>query len=298
MTETDKSEKKLEMEGIWEDSEDISNTLSVMMQYNTQTEKYPVLPDDQIKDLVKKAQNGDFEARDLIVHSNLRLLRSIAVKYLHHSNEELMDYINEGVFGLLNAIDKFDFDKGTKFSTYAEIWIKQSISRYIREEGNVIHIPSYMADRKAIISRAEAAFKHKHHTEPTEKELAEETGLTTDQIRNTKKAFEGVASLDCMISEEEDSTLINFVPSEEMSIEDKLMQQSLVEAVHRLINRGGLTEKEKQVLVYRYGLNGMQPMTLYEVGNIYGLTRERIRQIENQAILKLRRKSWSLRDYL
>lgn len=297
MTETDRTENRMAPDGR-EESPSAGSTPSIMMQYSTQTSRYPVLPDSQIKELVRKAQNGDKDAKDLVVHSNLRLLRSIAASYPHHGEEDLMDYINEGVFGLLNAIEKFNFEKDTKFSTYASIWIKQSVSRYIREKGNVIHIPSHMMDRKAAISRAEAAYRHQCHKDPTEKQLAEEAGLSPEQVRNTRIAYQNVVSLDSIIGEDEDDTLMGIIPCSEMDVEDRIMEQSLLEAVRYLIGNCGLTEKEKQILIYRFGLGGRKPMTLAEVGDIYGLTRERIRQIESKAILKLRRKAWYLREYL
>lgn len=259
--------------------------------------KYPVLSHEECIGLVKRAQEGDAAAREKLINSNLRLVIKVAKRYVGYGLD-LEDLIQEGCMGLMRSIDQFDISKGFHFSTYATWWIRQGIARGLANGGRSIRLPVHVIEKMAKIKKAERDFVIEHHRAPTDAETAEIVGLTERQVRDVKECTVITASLDAPVGEDQDDTLGAFiVDTKEQSPEDSAVAGTLKDIMEEVMK--DLKPKERDVIRLRFGFEDGRVYTLEEVGNMYGVTRERIRQIEEKALIKLRnpRRSRLLRDY-
>ena len=260
--------------------------------------KISLLSLDEETELSKRIAEGDETAKNRLAESNLRLVVSIAKRYVGRGML-FLDLIQEGNIGLMKAVEKFDAEKGYKFSTYATWWIRQAITRAIADQARTIRVPVHMVETINKLSRYQRQLTLELNREPTDEELAKKMGMSTDKVREVIKIAQDPVSLETPIGEEEDSHLGDFVPDESnMSPEDFTIHEMLKEEIGDVLLT--LTEREEQVLRLRFGLDDGSPKTLEEVGQMFGVTRERIRQIEAKALRKLRHPSRSrkLKDFL
>ena len=260
--------------------------------------KVPLLTPEEEQDLARRMSEGDDLARQKLTEANLRLVVSIAKRYVGRGML-FLDLIQEGNLGLMKAVEKFDYTKGYKFSTYATWWIRQSITRAIADQARTIRIPVHMVETINKVVRASRQLLQELGHDPTAEEIAEALGMPTDKVRDILKIAQEPVSLETPIGEEEDSHLGDFISDEGASEPSEAASQSLLnEALLEVMDT--LTEREQRVLKLRFGLEDGRTRTLEEVGKEFNVTRERIRQIEAKALRKLRHPSRSkrLRDFL
>ena len=260
--------------------------------------KIPLLTPERETYLAEQITIGDKAAKDELIEANLRLVVSIAKRHVG-KGMYFLDLIQEGNLGLIKAVEKFDYSKGYKFSTYATWWIRQAITRAIADQARTIRIPVHMVETIHKVSRTARQLLQELGREPTTDEIAESLGMTADKVREIMKIAQDPVSLETPISEEEDSHLGDFVednesPAPSDSASYSLLREQLCNILHTL------TPREEQVIKLRFGLEDGRPRTLEEVGKKFEITRERIRQIEAKALRKLRHPSRSktLKDYL
>ena len=288
--EVEKMEKLLLQEGLAIDDP--------VRMYLKDIGKIPLLSPEREKYLAEQIALGSKSAKDELIEANLRLVVSIAKRHVG-KGMYFLDLIQEGNLGLIKAVEKFDYSKGYKFSTYATWWIRQAITRAIADQARTIRIPVHMVETIHKVSRTARQLLQEYGKEPTTDEIAQRLGITADKVREIMKIAQDPVSLETPIGEEEDSHLGDFVedndsPAPSDSASYALLREQLCNILHTL------TPREEQVIKLRFGLEDGRPRTLEEVGKQFQITRERIRQIEAKALRKLRHPSRSktLKDYL
>ena len=300
--------ENLELEEIEEvTEEELSNTdayvdsLTIddpVRMYLKEIGRVPLLTPDEEVDLARRMSDGDQEAKNRMTESNLRLVVSIAKRYVGRGMQ-FLDLIQEGNLGLIKAVDKFDYTKGYKFSTYPAWWIRQAITRAIADQARTIRIPVHMVETINKVIRVSRQLLQELGHDPTAEEIAEEMNLPVDKVRDILKIAQEPVSLETPIGEEEDSHLGDFIPDEEASEPAEAASFALLrEQLDEVLDT--LTPREKKVLELRFGMTDGRTRTLEEVGKEFNVTRERIRQIEAKALRKLRHPSRSkkLKDFL
>ncbi|MDD5430932.1 MAG: sigma-70 family RNA polymerase sigma factor [Candidatus Pacebacteria bacterium] len=261
---------------------------SVQM-YLKEIGKTPLLTSDQEKELAKRCEKGDREARNKFMQSNLRLVVSIAKRYVNRSpNLGILDLIQEGNIGLSRAVDKFDYRRGFKFSTYATWWIRQAITRALADQSRTIRIPVHMVETISKYSQAKRRLTQELGRDPLPEEIAIEMGMPVEKIHHIQKISQDVVSLESPVGEDDDdSTISEFIPDEKnLSPSQNASQMLLKEQIKKILI--DLAPREQKILQMRFGLEDGVTHTLEEVGKEFGVTRERIRQIEAKALARIK----------
>ena len=300
-----------ELESIQEGGEDAVDTEDIdltvpdsvniedpVRMYLKEIGKVPFLTAEEEIELAKRMEEGDEEAKKRLAEANLRLVVSIAKRYVGRGML-FLDLIQEGNLGLIKAVEKFDYNKGFKFSTYATWWIRQAITRAIADQARTIRIPVHMVETINKLVRVQRQLLQDLGRDPTPEEIGEEMGISADRVREIMKISQEPVSLETPIGEEEDSQLGDFIEdSTAIAPPDAASDSMLREQLEQVLD--GLADRERKVIKFRFGLEDGHPRTLEEVGREFGVTRERIRQIESKTLAKLRHPSRSgrLKDYM
>jgi RNA polymerase primary sigma factor len=272
------------------DSKYVNGTLAVattdaLQLFLNEIGRHPLLTAAEEVELAKKIERGDEQAKEQMVNSNLRLVVSIAKRYQGHGLS-LLDLIQEGIIGLIRAVEKFDWRRGFKFSTYATWWIRQAVQRGVANKSRTIRIPVHIADREQKIARAERTLAPKLGRQPTDEEIAHQAKLPLKQLREVREAARAITSLDRPIGSESDAALGDLFASDQAQPEEELTVSLEQDVLRRAVSQ--LPDREQEVLKRRYGLNGdRDPASLEAIGRELGLTRERVRQIEASALERL-----------
>lgn len=308
VTAADPSGAEFSDEWVAEDNEEVVVTDQVYLDdvaddsvrlYLREIGKIPLLKADEELALAQRVVAGDKEAKDQMAEANMRLVVSIAKRYVGRGLD-LLDLIQEGNTGLLRAVEKFDPDKGFKFSTYATWWIRQAITRAIADQARTIRIPVHMVETINKLLRTQRRLTQELNREPTNEEIAKEMEIDVEKVEHIMKIKQDISSLDASVrDDEEDSVLGDFIEDEDtVSPEESATGQLLKEHVKDML--GALTEREQKILKLRFGLEDGKSHTLEEVGQEFNVTRERIRQIEAKALAKLRKHkdAKKLHDYI
>ena len=289
-TDSDDFESSLSSEGIA-----IDDPVKI---YLKEIGRVPLLTAEEEIELATRMAQGDKYARKRLSEANLRLVVSIAKRYVGRGMQ-FLDLIQEGNLGLIKAVEKFDYTKGYKFSTYATWWIRQSITRAIADQARTIRIPVHMVETITKVKKMQSQLLHANGYEPTEDEIAEKLNMPLDKVREIIRIAQDPVSLETPIGEEEDSHLGDFIPDEDAPAPaDEACNSVLKQTIGEVLDT--LTEREKRVIILRFGLIDGRQRTLEEVGQEFQVTRERIRQIETKALRKLRHptRSKKLKDFL
>ncbi len=263
----------------------VAATTDALQLFLNEAGRYKLLTADEEVTLSKRIERGDKQAKDLMINSNLRLVVSIAKKYQGHGLS-LLDLIQEGIIGLIRAVEKFDWRRGYKFSTYATWWIRQAVQRGVANKSRTIRIPVHILERETKISRAERELIAELERQPTDEEISKRSKLPVKQVREVRKAARAVTSLDKPLGDDSEASLGDVVATVEHDFEEELHVGLTEDTLRRAVAE--LPEREQEVLRLRYGLDGdTDPKSLDEIGRLLGITRERVRQIEGQALERL-----------
>jgi RNA polymerase primary sigma factor len=264
----------------------VEPSLDSLRLYLRSIGRVELLTAEQEVELAKRIERGDMVAKQQMVEANLRLVVSIAKGYLGRGLS-FLDLIQEGSLGLIRAVEKFDYRRGYKFSTYATWWIRQAVTRAIADKARTIRIPVHMVEKLNRVAHVERQLVQRLGREPEPEEIAEELRWTVREVRDILRVAQLPISLEKPVGDEDESELGDFV-ADDAVIEpfEEASEQLQREGVHKALN--ALPERERQVIELRYGLSGVEPLTLEEVGQAFGVTRERIRQIENNTLKKLK----------
>jgi RNA polymerase primary sigma factor len=257
-------------------------TTDALQLFLNEAGRYKLLTAEEEVELAKRIERGDKHAKDLMINSNLRLVVSIAKRYQGHGLS-LLDLIQEGIIGLIRAVEKFDYRRGFKFSTYATWWIRQAVQRGVANKSRTIRIPVHIVEREQKIARAERELVVKLGRQPTDQELARAAKLPVKQVLEVKQAARAVTSLDRPIGDEGSGSYGDLFAAEQAGTEEEIEISLREETLHKAI--ADLPDREQKVLNLRYGMNGdREPMSLEAIGKELGITRERVRQIEANAL--------------
>jgi RNA polymerase primary sigma factor len=264
-----------------------SMTTDSLQLFLNEAGRYPLLTAAEEVELAKRIERGDRQAKDRMINSNLRLVVSIAKKYQGHGLS-LLDLIQEGIIGLIRAVEKFDWRRGYKFSTYATWWIRQAVQRGVANKSRTIRIPVHIVEREQKIARAERELMLKLERPPTDEEVARTAKLSLKHVREVRAAARAVASLDKPLGGEGDTSFGDIVATDKSDVEEEVVVGLSEHLLRAAVAK--LPEREQLVIKRRYGLDGDQdPKSLETIGREMGLTRERVRQIETQALERLAR---------
>jgi RNA polymerase primary sigma factor len=264
-----------------------SMTTDSLQLFLNEAGRYPLLTAAEEVELAKLIERGDPRAKDRMINSNLRLVVSIAKKYQGHGLS-LLDLIQEGIIGLIRAVEKFDWRRGYKFSTYATWWIRQAVQRGVANKSRTIRIPVHIVEREQKIARAERELTLKLERPPTEDEVAKTAKLSLKHVREVRRAARAVASLDKPLGDDSDTAFGDIVATDRADVEEEVVVGLSEHALRGAVEK--LPDREKQVIKLRYGIDGdSDPKSLEQIGSEIGLTRERVRQIETQALERLAR---------
>ena len=260
-------------------------TTDALQLFLNEAGRWPLLTKEEEVELAKLIERGDADAKERMINSNLRLVVSIAKRYQGHGLS-LLDLIQEGIIGLIRAVEKFDWRRGFKFSTYATWWIRQAVQRGVANKSRTIRIPVHIADREQKIARAERVLAPKLGRQPTDEEIAQQAKLPLKQLREVREAARAITSLDRPVGSENDSAFGDLFASDQAAPEEELTVSLEQDVLRRAVAQ--LPEREQEVVKRRYGLNGdRDPASLEAIGRELGLTRERVRQIEANALEQL-----------
>jgi RNA polymerase primary sigma factor len=272
-------------EATYVNGEVAAMTTDSLQLFLNEAGRYPLLTAAEEVELAKLIERGDKQAKDKMVNSNLRLVVSIAKKYQGHGLP-LIDLIQEGIIGLIRAVEKFDWRRGFKFSTYATWWIRQAVQRGVANKSRTIRIPVHIVEREQKIARAERELVAQLERAPTDAEVAERAKLNVKHVREVRSAARTVASLDKAVGDDSDTAFGDLVAQDAGNVEEEVVVALGDDALHRAILT--LPPREQDVIRMRYGLDAEQePKSLEEIGRRMGITRERVRQIETQALARL-----------
>ena len=266
---------------------------SSLSYYLNEISKIPLLTREEEESLATLAKNGDKKAKEKLIRANLRFVVTVAKKY-RNRGIPLADLINEGNMGLITAIDKFEVERGFHFISYAVWWIRQAILKAICERSRTIRLPLNRANELVQIEKAKRFMETRDNIEPTAEDIAKELSMDKDLVKHLLNVSKETISLETPVYEDKktSSCISDFITDEKFDTpEEEIEKQSLHDAINKVLNT--LTEKEKQIIEYRYGLNGNKSMSLKQIGEKYDLTKERIRQIEKKALVRLRHSSRS-----
>jgi RNA polymerase primary sigma factor len=279
---TDDCARATEDEHTYVNGDLVYSTTDALQQFLNEAGRFKLLTAAEEVELAKRIERGDMEAKELMINSNLRLVVSIAKKYQGHGLS-LLDLIQEGIIGLIRAVEKFDWRKGFKFSTYATWWIRQAVQRGVANKSRTIRIPVHIVEREQKIARAERDLLTKLERPPTDEELAKASGLPVSQVREVRKAARAVTSLDRPLGDDNGGSLGDIVAVAPDEMHEDLEVSLREEALRKAL--GELPEREREVIKLRYGLDGdTDPLSLEAIGKRMGITRERVRQIELNAL--------------
>jgi RNA polymerase primary sigma factor len=259
-------------------------TTDALQLFMQEIGRYPLLTKEEEIELAQCIERGDPEAKEQMINSNLRLVVSIAKRYQGHGLT-LLDLIQEGIIGLIRAVEKFDWRRGFKFSTYATWWIRQAVQRGVANKSREIRVPVHIVEREQRIARAERDLAPRLGRMPTDDELAEVARITVEQVAEVRAAARAVTSLDRPISEASGTTFQELLAGEEEDVEQEVTVNLAQEALRDALDQ--LPDREREVLKRRYGLGERDPESLEEIGRGLGITRERVRQIEAEALARL-----------
>lgn len=262
-------------------------TMDAARVYINEISRIPLLTYEQEQELGRLSAEGDLGARTKLAESNLRLVVSIAKKYMNRSKMSFLDLVQEGNIGLMRAVEKFDYTKGYKFSTYATYWIRQAISRAVSEQSRAIRIPMHIIELMNKVNIAINELTQELNRSPRVAEIAERVGIDAAKLTDILDSIKEPVSMDAYVDSEEDTSIGDLVADETST---DFIRDAKREAVTQTLNKvlDTLSKREKEVLEMRFGLGGKAPKTLEDIGKHFGVTKERIRQIENEALRKMR----------